>query len=128
MNRTKSIIRSLVIAGLVTLGAGLKTQVHANTSDTLALRVTVNVNVSVDITTTTYSFGLLNANETNISTGAIPVLNNSGGRVEDLQINGSDSTNWTADASTNTTADHFNLRVVISTSSGYAPSYAEFPA
>ena len=127
MNRTKSIIRGLLIAGLMSLGTGIVNKAHAVATDTLALKVTVNVNASVDITTTTYSFGLLAANETSISTGAIPVLNNTGGITEDLQINGSDSANWTAHASTNTTTDNFNLRVIISTSSGYAPSYGQFP-
>jgi len=111
----------------ILLGSGLVGKLHAGTTDTVGLKVTVSISLSVSVGTSAYSFGnSMAANETVISTGAIPVTNDSSGLLEDLQIDGSDTGNWTAHATTNTTTNNFNLRVLISTHSDSAPVYGDF--
>ena len=115
--------------GSLSLALTFAGRLQAATSDTVALRCTVSVNLSVAMGTATYSFGTnLGTNQTALSTGAIPVTNNSAGLTEDLQINGSNTANWTAGVSTNTGTDTFNLRALISTDAATAPQYADFNA
>ncbi|MBI2119584.1 MAG: hypothetical protein HYT97_08160, partial [Elusimicrobia bacterium] len=75
----------------------------------------------------TYGLGTKALNETYISTGGIPVTNNSASLTEDWQIRGSSSASWNPHSSTNTGTNNFNLRVLISTTgSAGAPAYSHF--
>ena len=118
---------ALVLMMSMVLGAGWMSKAHAAGSDTVGLKVTVGVSLSVAIGTSTYDFGgSMVANQTAISTGAIPVTNNSAGLTEDYQIYGSSTANWNPGISTNTGTDFFNLRVLISTQGYLVPGYSEF--
>ncbi len=119
-------IRGVAILALLA-GTALSSKVYAATTASTALKVTVGVSLSVAIGTSTYDLGnSLVTNQTIISTGAIPVSNDSAGLTEDYQIYGSSSANWNPGVSTNTVADNFNLRVLISTDGTIVPVYSAF--
>ena len=119
------LLASWALAALF-LAVGLGTADAASTANT-ALKVTVGVNLSVAVGSATYDFGNnLGTNQAVISTGAIPVTNDSAGLTEDFQIYGSSTTDWNPGASTNTTTNTFNLRVLISTQASTPPNYNDF--
>ncbi len=119
------VLASWALAALL-LAAGHGTVHAASTANTM-LKVTVGVNLSVAVGSATYDFGNdLGTNQAVISTGAIPVTNDSAGLTEDFQIYGSSTTDWNPGASTNTAANTFNLRVLISTQASPAPTYSDF--
>ncbi len=123
--QTKGFMKTLVLLALLA-GMAMGKAYAASTANT-ALKVTVGVNLSVAIGSATYDLGSsLSANQTAISTGGIPVVNDSAGLTEDYQIYGSSSASWDPGASTNTVANNFNLRVLISTDGTTVPGYGEF--
>ncbi len=117
--------RALFAGLLVALLWGGSEAQAASTANT-TLKVTVGVNLSVAIGSATYDFGALGTNQAAISTGAIPVTNDSAGLTEDFQIYGSSTASWNPGVSTNTVENTFNLRVLISTQASPAPAYNDF--
>ncbi len=123
--QTKGCMKALAVLAILA-GMAMGKAYAAPTAST-ALKVTVGVNLSVAIGSATYDFGnSLTANQSVISTGAIPVTNDSSGLTEDYQIYGSSTASWDPGVSTNTTLNNFNLRVLISTDGTTVPGYAEF--
>jgi hypothetical protein len=59
------------------------------------ITVTVGVGLSVDITGDPYDFGPMATSDTSVSSRAITVTNDSGGRTEDYQIKGANTAAWT---------------------------------
>ena len=126
INKMKGRMKALAVLALLA-GMAMAGKADAAPIASTALKVTVGVNLSVAIGSATYDFGnSLSVNQTVISTGAIPVTNDSAGLTEDYQIYGSSTASWDPGVSTNTTANNFNLRVLISTDGTTVPSYGEF--
>ncbi|MBI2119907.1 MAG: hypothetical protein HYT97_09840, partial [Elusimicrobia bacterium] len=90
--------------------------------------VTIAGSLSVSVGSATYGLGTKALNETYISTGGIPVTNNSASLTEDWQIRGSSSASWNPHSSTNTGTNNFNLRVLISTAGTVTLSNSHFSA
>ncbi len=128
MSTTKMKGRVSWIAVLAIMaGMAIGSKAQAATTASTALKVTVGVNLSVAIGTAAYDLGsAMVTNQTVISTGGIPVTNDSLGLTEDYQIYGSSSASWNPGVSTNTTDNNFNLRVLVSTEGSIAPLYAQF--
>ena len=123
--KTKNTIANRLLKGMLSLAVfTMAGSLHAANPATINLKVTVAPALSIAVGTATYSFGYPGVNETALSTGAIPVLNDSFGRTEDFQITGANSTNWSISNSTNG-ADSFYLRALLNTT---APSLAAFDA
>ena len=96
-------------------------------SDSITLKVTCVIGLSVDIPKDEYNFGDVAPKTPTISTEAIVVSNNSGGRTEDYQINCSTYTaawNLKATEPTDTDPDLFSLQAMFKTTQ---PSEADFP-
>ena len=97
INKMKSLIKKLstavLIAGLFAIAS--RENAHAVNPDTMNITVTVATALSVDITGDPYDFGTQNAGITTVSTRVITITNDTGGRTEDYQINGSNTANWT---------------------------------
>ena len=89
----KSMLSLIAIAGLLMLFS--RGNSWAAETDTMNITVTVATPLSVDITGDPYAFGTRAAEITTVSTRAITVTNDSGGRTEDYQIKGSNTANWT---------------------------------
>ena len=120
---SKSTVAKRLLKGMLSLAVfTMAGSLHAANPATINLKVTVAPALSIAVGTATYSFGYPGVNETALSTGAIPVLNDSFGRTEDFQITGANSTNWSISNSTNG-ADQFYLRALLNTT---APSQANF--
>lgn len=101
---------------------------YAANPATVDLKVTVNVPLSVDIGSTAVSLGTLTeARAMKISTGAIPVTNDSAGRTEDYLISATNSADWTISGSTIGT-NQFVLQALISTSTARSPTNSDFEA
>ena len=121
----RTIAAKRLLTGMLALAVfTLTSSLHAANPATISLRVTVAPALSIAVGTATYSFGYPGTNETALSTGAIPVLNDSFGRTEDFQITGANATNWSISNSTNG-ADQFYLRALLNTT---APAQAAFDA
>ena len=121
--KTLKRIRTALVA-IAAIGLGSIARLEAANPATLNLKVTVAPSLSIAVGTATYSFGSLAVNQTMLSTGAIPVTNDSAGRTEDLQITGANSANWSISNSTNG-VDTFYLRALLNTT---APTQANFTA
>ncbi len=119
--KSKQMSKILVMA-LAVAGIGILGNLEAAPTGSVNLKVTVAPALSIAVGSATYSFGAVGVNQTALSTGAIPILNDSAGRTEDYQITGANATNWTISNSTNG-ADTFYLRALLNST---APSHASF--
>ena len=126
MSTKKKIVVGMLAMVIAIVGAGVVSKVEAvGVSNTVSLKVTVAPGLSIDVGTATYSFGSLGVNETKISTGAIPVKNDSAGLTEDFRITGANAdANWTINNSTNG-VNQFHLKALLNTTQ---PTYANFTA
>jgi len=122
--RLKRSTLKLIVIALAVMGVGMLNNLGATPTSSVNLKVTCAPALSVNVGTATYSFGTVGTNQTALSTGAIPVNNDSAGRTEDYQITGANSTNWTISNSTNG-ADTFYLRALLNS---VAPTQANFTA
>jgi len=117
-----------LLTGIV-LVVGLAGLASAATSDSITLKVTCVIGLSVDIPQDEYNFGDVAPRTPTISTEAIVVNNDSGGRTEDYQINSATSTaSWnliTTDPASAADEDVFSLKAMFKSTQ---PSGADFPA
>src|SRR5262245_17789871 len=72
--KMKKVSKWMALLAIVGMSIG---KVHAANPATLNLKVTVAPSLSIAVGTATYSFGTLGTNVTALSTGAIPVTNDS---------------------------------------------------
>jgi len=111
---------------LVVVMAGMAS---AASSDSITLKVACVVGLSVAIDKDEYNFGDVAAQIPTISTEAIVVSNDSGGRTEDYQINSATCTAaWnliTSDPSGPSDENKFSLKAMFKTTQ---PSGTDFPA
>ena len=117
-----------LLLGIV-LVVGMAGMASAATSDSITLKVSCVITLSVDIDKDEYNFGNVAAKTATISTEAIVVTNNSGGRTEDYTINCSTyTTNWNLKATDplDTDEDLFSLRAMFKETT--QPTDGEFPA
>jgi len=96
-------------------------------SDSITLKVSCVVNLSVAIDKTEYNFGDVAPRTPTISTEAIVVNNNSGGRTEDYQINSATSTaSWnliTTDPASAADEDVFSLKAMFKSTQAIEGDY-----
>lgn len=82
-------IKTLAVGLIAAMAMSLANKAWAATSESMTLKVTVSVALSVALSDTEYNFGTIGANTVTVSTRAITITNDSGGRTEDYTIDGS---------------------------------------
>ncbi len=117
------LLMGLAIAALCVVVPGRGRKADAAGTANISIRVTVAPSLSLSVDKNDYDFGNMPVNTTSISTSAIVVTNDSAGRTQDYQINGSSTANWTI-ASANG-VNQFQLRALLNS---VKPVDADFTA